>query len=221
MAGAGLEETSLIASERAAPRRPRVRLREAGPRDGDWVRETSFGTWFLGTKLWRHHVVRAALLDLQRLLGPRGRFPVVVDVGCGGGRALRLLDILFRPDLLVGFDIDRAQLVRARAEAARCRAQVTLGVSNGMRLALQDRSVDLVFFHQTLHHLTDQVRAVREFHRVLRPGGRLVLSESCRRYIRSLPIRVLFRHPMEVQKSSGAYVALLRGAGFEVRPDAV
>ena len=40
------------------------------------------------------------------------------------------------------------------------------------------------------------VAAVRGFHRVLKPGGMLLLTESCRRYILSWLIRILFRHPM-------------------------
>lgn len=189
--------------------------------DRDWVRETSFGTWFIGTKLWRHHVIRATLADLQRLIPPRIHYPVVVDVGCGCGRALRLLDIVFRPEMLIGVDIDRVQLRRGVAEVKRCRAKVALRVSNGACLPIPDRAVDMVFCHQTFHHFCDQETAVHEFYRVLRPGGTLLFAESCRRYIRSLPIRLLFRHPMQVQKSADEYLRLLRHAGFEVRQDAV
>jgi len=186
-----------------------------------WVRETAFGTWFIATKVWRHQVIRAALLDLQRLLPPRPRYPVVLDLGCGAGRALRLLDILFRPDHAIGIDIDRVQLGHAVPEARRCRCEVSLRVGTAGDLPVPDRSVDMVFCHQTFHHLSDHDAAIRELYRVLRPAGTLLFAESCRRYIRSVPIRLLFRHPMQVQKSAGEYLALLRGAGFEIRPEAV
>lgn len=188
----------------------------AARRSDAWVPDTSFGTWFLGTKIWRHHVVRAALLDLQRL-APSRRYPVVIDVGCGSGQALRFLDILFRPDLIVGLDIDAALLRRARPAAARCRARVALRVGNGARLPIPDGAADMVFCHQTLHHVVEQASALAEFQRVIRPGGTLLLAESCRRYIRSLLIRLLFRHPMQVQKSAHQYVELLRATGFIVR----
>ena len=187
----------------------------------DWVRETSFGTWFLETKTWRHRVIRVALLDLQRLIPPRTRYPTILDFGCGAGRALRLLDIMFRPEIVIGLDIDRDQLARAMPEAGRCRARVSLRVGTGSRLPVPDRSIDMVFCHQTLHHLTDHDGAIHELYRVLRPGGTLLLAESCRRYIRSLPIRALFRHPMHVQKSAAEYLLLLRRIGFDVRPAAV
>jgi SAM-dependent methyltransferase len=186
-----------------------------------WVRETAFGTWFVGTKVWRHQVIRYALLDLQRLLPPGHRFPVVVDFGCGAGRALRLLDIAFRPDRMIGVDVDRVQVAAAVPEARRCRAAVSLRVADAARLPLPAGVADMLFCHQTFHHLSDQDAAIREVHRVLRPGGTLLFAESCRRYIRSLPIRLLFRHPMRVQKTAGQYLALLRRAGFAVRPEAV
>ena len=87
------------------------------------------------------------------------------------------------------------------------------------RLPLPDASVDLLFCHQTFHHLVDQDRAIAEFFRVLRPGGKLLFAESTRRYIHSWIIRLLFRHPMQMQKTAPQYLALVRAAGFAV-PDA-
>jgi len=86
---------------------------------------------------------------------------------------------------------------------------------------LEDNSVDLLFCHQTFHHLIEQEAAIQEFFRVLKPGGILLFAESTRRYIHSWMIRLLFRHPMEVQKTAEEYLALVRSAGFEVAPTAI
>ena len=190
----------------------------------DYIPETAFGDWFLQTRTWDVHVQEVALRDLARLdPAPRDRYPVVVDVGCGWGGSLRKLNERFRPERLVGLDIAPQMVEAATREAARVRtasgnaAEVVRASSAALPLA--DASVDLLFCHQTFHHLVDQDRAIAEFFRVLRPGGKLLFAESTRRYIHSWIIRLLFRHPMEVQKTAPEYLALVRAAGFAV-PDA-
>ena len=42
------------------------------------------------------------------------------------------------------------------------------------RLPFPDHSFDLVFARAVLHHTSDLTKACREFHRVLKPGGRLI-----------------------------------------------
>ena len=79
----------------------------------------------------------------------------------------------------------------------------------------------MVFCHQTFHHIVDQHKAIREFHRVLKPSGILLFAESTRKYIHSWLIRTLFRHPMDVQKSASEYLELIRKAGFEVPEKAI
>lgn len=44
-------------------------------------------------------------------------------------------------------------------------------------LALADRSVDCVLSLAALHHVEDRPAVYREFHRILRPGGRLVVAD--------------------------------------------
>jgi SAM-dependent methyltransferase len=192
---------------------PSVRRQPAAENEG-WVRETRLGTWFLTTDIWVTYVLAVALADLERLLGPRAaRYPTILDVGCGHGRAFGLLESSFRPELLIGVDIDPAVIARAAQEAARCRCRVELQVGPVRALDVPDASVDLIFCHQTLHHLVDPGSALDEFRRVLKPGGVLLLSESCRAFTRSWPVRLLFRHP-PAQRSAEEYLALLRGAGW-------
>jgi ubiquinone/menaquinone biosynthesis C-methylase UbiE len=182
----------------------------------DYVPETRFGAWFLGTDVWLHFVIKVAVMDLARLMGSRKRaYPVVVDAGCGRGQALRLLKIFFRAGRLVGVDMDGPALDVARRRVTRHRLEVELLENDCSKIDLPDASVDLVFCHQTLHHLVHQEKALDELYRILKPGGVLLLSESTREYIHSWVIKLLFAHPMDVQKTSDEYLALLRRHGFE------
>ncbi len=186
-----------------------------------FVPETAFGRWFLNTEVWTHHVLRVAINDLKRLLpDPAAHHSVVLDAGCGHGRSLALLAGAFRPDVLLGLDSERLVLTNARVRATGVSAARVVS-GDCMRLPMRDSSVDMVFCHQTLHHLVEQDRALAEFFRVLRPGGVLLVAESTRAYIYSWIIRLLFRHPMDVQRSADEYLAMLRAHGFLVRPGAV
>ncbi len=158
-----------------------------------------------------------ALDDLQGLL-PRGQwnFDKILDVGCGFGQSFGELARRFEPGLIVGLDADPDLNARAAAAAAVCCRPVQLHRANAAQMDLPDASFDLVFCHQTFHHIVEQPLAMIEFFRVLRPDGLLLFAESTRRYIHSLPIRLLFRHPMQVQKSAEEYVAMIRAAGFEL-----
>jgi ubiquinone/menaquinone biosynthesis C-methylase UbiE len=78
-----------------------------------------------------------------------------------------------------------------------------------------DASVDLLFCHQTFHHLVEQEKALAEFYRVLKPGGYLLFAESTEAYIDTWVIRWLFRHPMHVQRSAAQYLEMIRQQGFE------
>ena len=186
------------------------------------VPETAFGKWFLHTRTWTDHVLERALKDLDPLVRPRrASYPVVIDVGVGWGRSLKKLRDRFHPQRLIGMDVDRQMLQASAREADAEGVHVEFLHGSASKIALPDASVDLLFCHQTFHHLVDQQEALREFFRVLKPGGVMLFAESTKRYIESWIIRLLFRHPMEVQRTAAEYLAMVRGTGFEVRPDAV
>lgn len=184
-----------------------------------YVPETRFGVWFLNTMTWDVHVLQRALDDLQRLMPVGARYPRVLDIGCGHGHSLAQLAKRFGPERIVALDAnpDFPRMVERRG--AGCPCPVELLVADAAAIPLPDGSVDLVYCHQTFHHLVDQKAALREFHRVLRPGGTLLFAESTKAYIESFLIRWLFRHPMHVQRSAEEYVAMIRAVGFDL-PDA-
>ncbi|MFL6607708.1 MAG: class I SAM-dependent methyltransferase [Pseudomonas sp.] len=182
----------------------------------NYVEETRFGFWFLRSHTWQHHVLRVAINDLRGLFSaaPPSN-PVLLDAGCGQGKSFQYLRQAFAPQRLIGVDADPHSLDLSAEEAARQGMAVELIGSDCATLAVPDASVDLLFCHQTFHHLVEQEKALAEFYRVLKPGGYLMFAESTEAYIDTWVIRWLFRHPMHVQKSAAQYLAMIRDQGFQ------
>lgn len=181
----------------------------------DWVSESRFGKWFQGTDTWYRYVLCEALADLRKLAGPDlPPLPRMLDVGCGQGMAFDLLHGHFGARDITGVDIDPIMLRVARESAARCPVPVTVKGGSVMRLDLADESMDGVLCHQLIHHCANQVGALRELLRVLRPGGYLFLSESCEAFINTWTVRWFFTHPPGVQQPAEGYLRLAREAGF-------
>jgi ubiquinone/menaquinone biosynthesis C-methylase UbiE len=181
-----------------------------------YVEETRIGFRFLATHTWQHHVLRVAINDLKRLIGePLPQGGSLLDVGCGQGKSFRLLHDAFAPTRMLGLDADPHSVSISAAEAGRVGVNVELHSADCAAIPLPDASIDIVFCHQTFHHLVEQERALAEFWRVLKPGGWLLFAESTKAYIDTWVIRWFFRHPMDVQKSADEYLAMLRAQGFE------
>ncbi|MBD0740419.1 methyltransferase domain-containing protein [Streptomyces sp. CBMA29] len=80
------------------------------------------------------------------------------------------------PGAVIGVDHDQVAVDTARERTAG-RDTVTVHLGDVHELPLADGSVDRARTDRVLQHVADPVRALCEAHRVLRPGGRLVLGE--------------------------------------------
>jgi len=97
---------------------------------------------------------------------------LVIDAGCGTGRALPLLRAAVGPSgTVLGVDLTPEML----AEAAAYRADAVLVQADCARLPLPDAVADLVFGAGLISHLPGPGAGLRELARVTRPGGRLAL----------------------------------------------
>lgn len=183
-----------------------------------FVEETGFGNWFLKSSTWKVHVLRRALNDLQPMIPAGHSFERILDVGCGFGHSFAELAQRFNPQQIIGLDADPQLHERAGSQAQSCASPVELRLGNAAKMPWPDAHFDMVYCHQTFHHIVAQEEAMAEFFRVLKPGGVLLFAESTRAYIHSLQIRLLFRHPMDVQRTAPEYTAMIRRAGFDL-PD--
>lgn len=100
---------------------------------------------------------------------------VVADVGTGTGFVLQgLLPFAGR---LVGFDASPEMLQVAADNLVHANTRVELRVADGAALPAEDETFDAVFANMYLHHTPDPAQAVAEMARILKPGGRLVITD--------------------------------------------
>lgn len=105
----------------------------------------------------------------------------VLDAGCGvGGSACWLAE--HRGATVTGVTLVDDQVARARRIAAERGVddRVRFEVADYSRLPMPDASFDAVWAQESLCHAPDKAATYREFLRVLKPGGRLVIAEYMR-----------------------------------------
>ena len=153
-------------------------------------------------------------LTFERLIPQRRPcYPIVLDAGCGQGKSFRLLIDHFSPQRLIGVDAEEKCLQHARVEALKENIPIELRHCDIAALDVGDNSVDLVFCHQTFHHLSRQQLALEQIFPCSNPAA-IVVRRIDARLICSWMIRLLFRHPMHVQRSAAEYQADDSGSGF-------
>ena len=107
------------------------------------------------------------------LVDPDGTARAVLDAGSGYSWTTEWMGRLGME--AIGSDITRDYLELA---VERCGAQTPhLVVADTENLPLRAEAVDAVLGFDAFHHIPDRRRAMLEFHRTLRPGGRVVLAE--------------------------------------------
>jgi SAM-dependent methyltransferase len=103
----------------------------------------------------------------------------VLEIGCGTGNLTLLAKARQPAATVAGLDPDADALGRARRKARRRRIDVRLDLGVAEQLPVADAAVDRVLSSFMLHHVPTAQRAaaLREAHRVLRPGGELHLVD--------------------------------------------
>lgn len=105
-----------------------------------------------------------------------------LDVGCGTGSLLTLLSADPAADRLIGLDYSANMVSAVRekivARGLSARMQVIRGDSEHLPVA--DGAVDVLTCCNSFHHYPHQEQVLREFRRVLSPGGLLVLIDGFR-----------------------------------------
>src|SRR5262249_9215920 len=119
---------------------------------------------------------RARIADLRRPPGSGG-----LAVGCGVGLyALWLAEAVGPAGRVLGIEptAERAEAARAMVGDQVRPGRLEFRAGDGTALDLESKSMDWVWCGDVLHHIVETEKALAEFRRVVRPGGRIVIKES-------------------------------------------
>ena len=102
----------------------------------------------------------------------------ILDVACGKGATTRYLLKYYNPRDVTGINISEKQLDRCRVNAPGC----NFFLMNATELAFPDESFDNIVCVEAAFHFNTREKFLHAASHMLKPGGRLVLSDILRRY---------------------------------------
>jgi ubiquinone/menaquinone biosynthesis C-methylase UbiE len=110
----------------------------------------------------------------------------VLDAGCGEGRAsLRIAEEYGAS--VTGIDLVPRSIKVAKSRAKKTKARLRYELADYNKLPYADGTFDVVFTLETFTHSPDPEKTLKEFWRVLKPGGRIVIFDYSIKDLKAMP----------------------------------
>ena len=142
---------------------------------------------------------------------------IVADLGCGGGYISKHLSDLTRCKI-IGVDISKNAIATAKRLCNRSNTKFL--VQSITELSLENNSVDVVMCVGSLEHVIDFDKAIKEVHRILKPGGFLFVVST--NYHSFVHMQVSIKQKLKIWKfgyekdwKSDDLIQALTKAGFK------
>ncbi len=163
------------------------------------------------TTLQRHFEMPILMKMGGRMQGGRA-----LEIGCGRGVGAELILRFSGADEVDAFDLDPHMVALAAKRLRRSGDRVRLFVGDVEHIDAEDGAYDAVFDFGIVHHVPDWRSALREVHRVLKPGGRFYAEEVLDKFIHDPLWRRILVHPMHDRFGHEGFAAGLEETGFVI-----
>ncbi len=117
---------------------------------------------------WRHDY-KYQLAEIERIRPAR-----LIDIGCGPGAFLQRVQDSFPDIQLNGLDLSEEMIRETRA---RLSDTAVAAVGDAEQMPLAGSQFQAVTCNMSIHHYPHPQKAVNEMHRILEPGGSLLLND--------------------------------------------
>jgi ubiquinone/menaquinone biosynthesis C-methylase UbiE/uncharacterized protein YbaR (Trm112 family) len=163
-----VEGIPLLVKDRAAVAQSIDEARQNGR--AQWYEDSQTDQW---QGPYRHHLKKRKdyVENVLKQCAPQTNgAPMGLDLGCGDGMHLSWLSQHI--PTLYACDYNLRRLTRAAAVPG----TKQLFMADVTDLPIEDGAFDVIFFNHVLEHIPDDDKALSEAHRVLKPGGLLILG---------------------------------------------
>jgi SAM-dependent methyltransferase len=148
------------------------------------------------TYAWARWAVPWVVSPLARLAGGLAAGAAVLEIGCGTGNYIWALAELHSDLGYTGFDLSEPMLREARGRGSK----VTFVQGDAAKeFPFPDQNFAFAFAVDVIHHIEDLPRFFAEAHRVLVPGGHLVIVTDSEETLRRRSLTVFFPEVLAIE----------------------
>ncbi len=137
---------------------------------------SSSGAIFLDNAIRRWHQPPNELINMLNLKPD----DIIMDFGCGPG--FYTIDLAKKVQTAIAVDLSSAMLKKAKKKATKSRTNnIRFLQSDGTSLNLNNATLDIVLLIKVYHEVGETKTVLNQFHRILKPAGKLVIVEMIKK----------------------------------------